>query len=247
MRRISLAAAVCIFAALVPPTAAEEALDAAQLRARLVHWITLQVSAASAETGIGELDPRVLETMAEVPRHAFVPEPLRSLAYLDMALPVGHGQNISQPFIVALMTHLARVGVGDVVFETGTGAGYQAAILSRLARRVYSVAMVETLGARAAATLERLGYDNVEVRLGDGYYGWPDGAPYDAIIVKEAIHHVPPPLLKQLKPGGRMVIPVGPADGVQQLTLVEKDASGRWTQTLILPVRFSPLQGGERI
>jgi protein-L-isoaspartate(D-aspartate) O-methyltransferase len=162
-------------------------------------------------------------------------------------LPIGQGQNIAQPYLVALMTHLARVEPGDLVFETGTGAGYHAAVLSLLAGKVVSVEVVAPLALRAAAKLKALGYDNIEVVASDGYYGAPAKGPFDAMIVKEAIDHLPPPLVAQLKPGGRLVLPLGPLDGPQYLTVIEKLPDGRTRATRIMPVRFTPLQGGERI
>jgi protein-L-isoaspartate(D-aspartate) O-methyltransferase len=216
-------------------------------RAAMVARILQHAQALKRQTGRKLPDARVLEAMGTVPRHEFVPERLRRYAYLDTPLPLGHGQSISQPFVIALMTDLGRVRQTDVVFETGTGAGYHAAVLARLARRVVSVEVIAPLARRAAATLKRLGYANVRVHIGDGYYGWTAGAPYDAIIVKEAVGHVPEPLLDQLKPGGRLVIPLGPRDGTQQLTLVEKGADGKLREREILPVRFTPMQGGERI
>jgi len=230
-----------------PAGAADESADYEAMRAQFAAAIDFHVRLTAEQTGVEALDQPVLDALTRVPRHAFVPKPLRPLAYADVPLPVGHGQNISQPFVIALMTQLARVGKDDVVFETCTGAGYQAAILSLLAKRVYSVEYVEALARTAAVTIERLGYLNVEIRVGDGYYGWAAGAPYDAIIVKEAVHHVPEPLLAQLKPGGRLVIPVGPQDGVQMLTLIEKQTDGSLKETHVLPVRFGPLPGGERI
>ncbi len=184
--------------------------------------------------------------MREVPRHLFVPEALRPYAYNGHPLPLGHGQNIASPFVVALMTHLAELEPDDVVFETGTGAGYHAAVLAKLAARVYSVEVVEPLAGQAVTTLARLGIVNAHARSGDGYYGWPDRAPFDAILVKEAVDHVPVPLLNQLKAGGRMVLPLGSPDGGQYLTVVRKQADGTTRRTRILPVLFSPLQGGER-
>jgi protein-L-isoaspartate(D-aspartate) O-methyltransferase len=172
---------------------------------------------------------------------------LRPYAYTPQPLPVTPEQNIAAPLLIAVMTHLAEVQPDDIVFETGTGAGYHAAVLSRLAAHVYSVEVIEPLADRAVRLLKDLGYDNVDVLADDGYYGWSAHAPYDAIIVKEAIDHLPQPLLNQLKRGGRMVIPLGPADGPQYLTLVQKDETGRLRQERIMPVRFSPLQGGERL
>jgi len=215
-------------------------------RAEMVRQIELETMMISGETGIAELDRRVLEAMGEVPRHAFVPEALRDYAYAPHPLPVTRDQNIAAPLLVALMTHLVAPGADDVVFETGTGAGYHAAVLSLLAAKVYSVEVEEPLADRAARILKDLGYDNVAVQAGDGYFGWPEKGPFDAMVIKEAIDHVPPPLLQQLKPGGRMVIPLGPARGPQYLTLVTRDQGGQLHQRRVLPVRFSPLQGGER-
>jgi protein-L-isoaspartate(D-aspartate) O-methyltransferase len=158
-------------------------------------------------------------------------------------LPIGYGQTISQPYIVALMTDLLKVNSGDVVLELGTGSGYQAAILSGLVKRVYTIEIIEPLARQAKSRLARLGYGNVTTRLGDGYYGWPEYAPFDGIIVTAAASHVPPPLIEQLKPGGRMVIPVGDRFFTQQLLLVEKTADGQITTRQVLPVRFVPLTG----
>lgn len=216
-------------------------------RIEMVRTIAAHAALAADETGIAEIDPRIMEVMAAVPRHRFVPDALSAFAYADTPLPVSEEQSIAQPYLVALMTQLARIGPDDVVFETGTGAGYHAAVLAGLARRVISVEVLAPLALEAAAKLKRLGYTNVEVIAADGYYGAPRHAPFDAIIVKEAVDHVPPLLLRQLKPGGRMVIPLGPRDGPQYLTVVEKTADGDTRRTRILPVRFTPLQGGERI
>lgn len=221
--------------------------DYDRMRGLLAETIRKNVRATAQRTGVAEIDAGVMDAIGAVPRHEFVPDPLRKLAYLDIPLPLGHRQNISQPFLIALMTHLAKVGKQDVVFETGTGAGYQAAVLARLANKVYSVEVVPPLADAAADRLKKLGYARIEVKRGDGYYGWAEKGPFDAILVKEAVHHIPPPLLNQMKPGGRMVVPVGPLDQMQVLKLVTKDADGRITQRDILPVRFSPLQGGERI
>lgn len=230
----------------VPPHAADSADDAEQ-RANLVRDVAYHVRLAAPETGIAELDPAILDAIAEVPRHAFVPPELKPFAYLDIPLPVARDQNTAQPFLIALMTQLAAVTPEDVVFETGTGGGYHAAILSRLARKVYSVEVLAPLARRAAEKLKTLGYTGVEVQASDGYYGWPQKGPFDVIIVKEAVREVPAPLLNQLRPGGRLVAPVGPPDDMQMLTLVTKDGAGRIRKQSILPVRFSPLQGGERI
>ena len=189
----------------------------------------------------GVKDPRVLDAMRAVPRHEFVPAALREDAYGDSPLPIGHGQTISQPYIVALMTELARPSPADRVLEVGTGSGYQAAVLSRLVARVFSVELVDPLAQSAASTLRRLGYANVTVRSGDGYLGWPDEAPFDIIIVTAAPEEVPAALLAQLKPGGRLIVPVGRVYDVQDLQLIEKDATGRVSTRSVIPVRFVPM------
>ena len=186
-------------------------------------------------------DPRVLAAMRSVPRHLFVPSSQRWTAYDDHPLAIGHGQTISQPYIVALMTELARPGAGDRALEVGTGSGYQAAILSRLVREVYTIEILPPLGEEAARRLKDLGYSNVRVRVGDGYEGWVEAAPFDVILVTAAPEKVPPPLLEQLKAGGRLVIPVGPIHDVQSLQLIEKDAQGRILTRDMLPVQFVPL------
>ena len=245
INRVALAALMT--AALVVPVGAGDEPHFAALRGQMVEAIREYAKRVHEAEGVPEVDGPVLEAMARVPRHLFVPLPLRPLAYHNRPLPMGQGQNIAQPYLIALMTSLARVHPGDVVYETGTGAGYHAAILAEIADRVYSVEVIDRLAIRAARILEELGYRNVETRIGDGYFGWPEKAPFDVIIVKEAIDHIPPPLLKQLKPGGRLVAPVGPLHDSQYLTLVEKDADGAIKFTNILQVRFSPLQGGQRI
>lgn len=185
----------------------------------------------------------VLAAIETVPRHRFVPASQLRHAYENRPLAIGHGQTISQPYIVALMTTLAQPRRGDTVLEIGTGSGYQAAVLAGLAGRVYSVEIIEPLGAQASQRLRALGYDNVTTRIGDGYYGWPKAGPFDAIVVTAAATSVPPPLIRQLKPGGRMVIPVGSSFFTQTLMLVRKDAEGRVHSRQILPVRFVPLTG----
>jgi protein-L-isoaspartate(D-aspartate) O-methyltransferase len=226
----------------------------------LLAWAMLATGAAMAEVSaddaadrlagrianyaapIGERpNPRVLAAMRAVPRHLFVPSSQRANAYDDRPLPIGEDQTISQPSLVALMTHLLRPERGDVMLEVGTGSGYQAAILSRLVGRVYTIEIVEPLARSASDRLARLGYDNVRVRHGDGYAGWPQHAPYDGIIVTAGAPHVPQPLVDQLKPGGRMVIPVGPAQSVQHLLLITKARSGALRRETIIPVRFVPL------
>ena len=189
----------------------------------------------------GVKDPRVLAAMRDVPRHQFVPSDARADAYIDAPLPIGFGQTISQPYIVALMTELVRPSATDAVLEIGTGSGYQAAVLSRLAATVRSIELVEPLARAAQAALRELGYANVQVRIGDGYQGWPEAAPFDVIVVTAAPDAVPSALVAQLRPGGRLVIPVGPVGGVQDLLLIERDAAGRTTTRSIIPVRFVPL------
>ena len=186
----------------------------------------------------------VLQAMKTVPRHEFVPENMRSVAYENRPVPIGYGQTISQPYIVALMTDMLQPQPGQRVLEIGTGSGYQAAVLSHLVAQVYSIEIVEALAKPTAQLLSRLGYDNVETRIADGYDGWPQHAPFDSIVVTAAISHIPPPLVKQLKKGGRMVIPVGTRFQTQYLTLVEKDKQGNVTSKQILPVIFVPFTGG---
>jgi protein-L-isoaspartate(D-aspartate) O-methyltransferase len=188
----------------------------------------------------GVKDPRVLAAMRAVPRHELVPEQLRDHAYEDRPLPIGHGQTISQPYVVAFMTEELDLDPDDRVLEVGTGSGYQAAVLGRLAREVYSIEIVEPLAERAKADLARLGYSNVHVRAGDGYRGWPEHAPYDAIVVTAAPDHVPQPLIDQLAVGGRLVLPVG--RGIQELVRITRDEQGLHEEHLI-GVRFVPMTG----
>ncbi len=195
----------------------------------------------------GIRDPLVLEAMRAVPRHQFMPPMQQGRAYDDGAAAIGHGQTISQPYIVALMTELAAVGPEDIVFEVGTGSGYQAAVLGEIVKAVYTVEYVEALGLEAKARLAALGYDNIHVRIGDGYQGWPDHAPFDAILVTAGIDHVPQPLIDQLKPGGRIVIPVGPEGRTQELLVIEKNEDGRVQETKTIPVKFVPFLGPKRV
>ena len=221
----------------------EAADDYQALRARLVVQISQDVKDTRAFIGKSSLDERVMRVMGLVGRHRFVPAPLQSQAYENRPLPIGYGQTISQPYIVALMTDLLELEAGDVVLEIGTGSGYQAAILSRLVNRVYSIEIIPELASSAAARLQRLGFDNVEVQIADGYDGWQQHAPFDAIIVTAASSHIPPPLVSQLKPGGVLMIPVGPAFQVQQLSLVRKNPDGEISTRQIMPVRFVPFTG----
>lgn len=190
------------------------------------------------------LSSNVMQVMATVPRHLFIPAEMRASAYDNRPLPIGYGQTISQPYIVALMTDLLQPRPDHKVLEIGTGSGYQAAVLSKLVKEVYSIEIIEPLGHTAKQTLNDLGYDNVSTRIADGYDGWPEHAPFDSIIVTAGISHIPPPLVKQLKNGGTMVIPVGTRFQTQQLTLVKKDHSGAITTKQILPVIFVPFTGG---
>ena len=198
-------------------------------------------SRLAEEYGAPPLSDTVLASIGTGPRHEFVPESLRHEAYRNYPLPIGAGQTISQPYVVALMTDLADVSEDETVLEIGTGSGYQAAVLAGIAEHVYTIEIVEMLGRRAQGDLERLGYDNVTVRIGDGYAGWPDKAPFDAIVVTAAPDEVPQPLIDQLNVGGRMVIPVGRENAVQTLQLLVKGADGALEVTDIIPVRFVPL------
>jgi protein-L-isoaspartate(D-aspartate) O-methyltransferase len=189
----------------------------------------------------GITNARVLAAMTKVPRHEFVPEHLAGAAYEDHPLPIGYNQTISQPYIVALMTDLLQLQPGAKVLEVGTGSGYQAAILAEVGAQVYSLEILEPLAKTSAELLHRLGYTSVQVKQGDGYLGWPEHAPYDAIIVTAAADHVPPPLVEQLKPGGRLVIPVGDGKAQQSLLLLEKDADGSVTSHNVASVLFVPL------
>lgn len=185
----------------------------------------------------------VLDAMRRVPRHLFVSRRFQDAAYADRPLPIGHGQTISQPYIVALMTEALEVQPGARLLEIGTGSGYQAAVLSELTPTVFTMEILEPLGVEARQRLEELGYRTVQVRIGDGYFGWPEEAPFDGIIVTCAAGHIPPPLLAQLRPGGRMVIPLGAIFQVQRLMVVHKDRQGKVRTRELLPVRFVPMTG----
>ncbi|GAB6068282.1 protein-L-isoaspartate(D-aspartate) O-methyltransferase [Methylothermus subterraneus] len=215
-----------------------------QARTQMVAEIEREFYATSLASGKSALTPKVKRALLEVPRHLFVPEALRSAAYENRPLPIGYGQTISQPYIVALMTELLEPKPEHVVLEVGTGSGYQAAVLARLVKQVYTIEIIEPLASRARARLKAQGYTNVEVRVGDGYYGLKEHAPFDGIVVTAAASHIPPPLVEQLKPGGRMVIPVGGQFLVQSLMLVEKTPKGEVLTRQLLPVSFVPLTGG---
>jgi protein-L-isoaspartate(D-aspartate) O-methyltransferase len=227
---------------LLPLLAAALAPEAERAGERALMALTVaNMAETSGASATRSLDPKVMKAMREVPRHLFVPAGVAPLAYRNVALPIGHEQTISQPYIVALMTHLLNVEPGHRVLEVGTGSGYQAALLSRLAGEVRTIEIVEPLATEAAERLQRLGYRNVTVKAGDGYLGWPEHGPFDRIMVTAGAAHVPRPLLDQLKPGGRLVIPVSRGRDGEMLTLVEKDRNGRIRSRDILPVRFVPL------
>ncbi|HET7635839.1 MAG TPA: protein-L-isoaspartate(D-aspartate) O-methyltransferase [Burkholderiales bacterium] len=216
------------------------------LQRQLLDEIAAEALLVSQQTGRPEFSACVLGVIKRVPRHEFVPVELKFHAYVNSPLPIGYDKTISQPFIVALMTDLLDIDPQHVVLEIGTGAGYQAAVLAELAKHVYTLDIVEELAASARRRLDRLGYKNVTVGQGNGYYGWPEHAPYDGIIVTTAPDLIPPPLLAQLKPGGKMIIPAGIADH-QQLMLVEKQSDGSFSTRNVLPVRFSELESGEDV
>ena len=211
-------------------------------RRAMVEAVEEMARSTGDVVGHAGLEPRVLAALRSVPRHEFVPPDVSHLAYSNRPLRIGHGQTISQPFIVALMTHLLQVKPNDRVLEIGTGSGYQAAVLSLLAREVYTIEIIPELGKSAALNLSRHGYANVSTRIGDGYQGWTDHAPYDAIMVTAAPEQVPPALIAQLKPGGRLVIPVGEVR--QDLMLLQKAEDGTIDSRRIVPVRFVPLTRG---
>lgn len=204
--------------------------------AERAEMVTRQI----AERGVR--DERVLSAMRKVPRHEFVPDSEKRYAYRDSPLPIGEGQTISQPYIVALMTELVRPDKSHRVLEVGTGSGYQAAVLAEIVEHVYTIEIETDLAERASEVLRRLGYENVTVRTGDGYAGWQEHAPFDIIIVTAAPDHIPQPLIDQLKAGGRMVVPVGPTYATQDLRLLEKDSTGRVVTKTVESVRFVPLR-----
>ena len=213
----------------------------AALRQVMLREIASSTVAVSGEIGKAALDERVMDALRRLPRHEFVPHELKSYAYLNTPLPIGHGKTISQPFIVALMTDLLELQKTDVVLEIGTGLGYQAAVLAELAGQVYSIEIIAELADQASERFRRLACTNIEIRTTNGYNGWPERAPFDKIIVTAAPELVPPPLLQQLKPGGRMVLPAG-LEEAQKLVLVEKDADGQFRLVEGLPVRFATLE-----
>lgn len=210
-------------------------------RRGMVREIQNGVSETSDFTGIDKLDDAVIDALMAVPRHKFVPPESRSEAYDNRALAIGEGQTISQPYVVAMMTQLSEIDGHSRVLEIGTGSGYQAAVLAEIVEHVYTIEIIDTLARRAAATLDAEDYANVEVKSGDGYLGWPEYAPFDAILVTAAPETVPKPLIEQLAVGGKLVIPVGPQGATQSLQVLEKSADGDVTTQHVLPVRFVPL------
>ena len=238
LRAIGLLASV--LAGTLPEAAAPQDAYAKQ-RAEMLADIAAMARATSSETSRPKFSDRVMAAMGRVPRHRLVPPEQVPYAYENRPLPIGHGQMISQPYIVALMTDLLDPKPTDVVLEIGTGSGYQAAVLAELVAKVYTIEIVEPVGKRAEGQLAALGYRNIAVRIGDGYLGWPEAAPFDGIVVTAAAPHVPQPLVEQLKPGGRLVIPVGAQWEVQDLLVIEKRPDGSTATKRTIPVRFVPL------
>jgi len=222
-----------------------EAQDYAAQRSRMVSEVEAMYAETRSETGLPAMSPAVRAAMGKVERHRLVPAGEASRAYRNHPLPIGSGQTISQPYIVALSTDLLNPKPSDVILEVGTGSGYQAAVLAEIVSRVYSIELIASLGDAARRRLEELRYGNIEVRIGDGYKGWPEKAPFDGIVVTAAAPRVPQALIDQLKPGGRMVIPVGGAGEIQVLKLLVKRADGGVDEKRVLPVRFVPLVPGK--
>jgi len=220
--------------------------DYAARRERLLAEVDAMYAETEQETGLARVSPPVREALGKVERHRFVPPGQSDLAYRNHPLPIGGGQTISQPYIVALSTDLLEPRPEHVVLDVGTGSGYQAAVLAAIVKQVYSIELLEDLGRSSAAHLSELGYRNVQVRIGDGYAGWPEKGPFDGIVVTAAAPHVPPALIAQLKPGGRMVIPVGADGWAQHLKVITRRADGGYDERNVLPVRFVPLVPGKR-
>jgi protein-L-isoaspartate(D-aspartate) O-methyltransferase len=215
------------------------------MRQQMIAEVVADAVFLTPQIGKSAFASRVIEVMGRIPRHEFVPVELQAYSYINSPLPVGYGKTVSQPFIIALMTDLLEPDSGDTVLEVGAGVGYQAAILSELVKQVYSIEIIEELALETRRRLKRLGYRNIEVRVGNGYYGWSEHAPFDNIIVTAAPDLIPPPLIAQLKPGGKLVVPTGIPDK-QQLVVLEKSADGKLTTREVLAVRFSELEeGGE--
>lgn len=236
-------ALVVLLACALPFAAQADEADLAKERKSLLAELQRDAAATASSTGRSRFSAGVMAAIESVPRDRFVPSRLVDAAYENRPLPIGHGQTISQPYIVALMTDLLEVDRDDVILEVGTGSGYQAAVLAKLVSRVKTIEIIRPLGESATKRLRQLGYRNVDVKLADGYHGWPEHAPFDGILVTAAGTSIPPPLVKQLKPGGRMVIPVGAPFQTQDLILVTKDATGKVSTTSVIPVAFVPLTG----
>lgn len=232
---------------LLAAPALAQAPDAGRARHDMVRQIERAATELGPMTGFPVIDRPILDAFAKVPRHEFVPPPLVGFAYSDTPLPLGHGQNLTQPFLLALMTQALALKPGERVFETGTDTGYQAAILAEMGMQVFSVEIIEPLLDLARKLLPDLGYPRVSLKLGDGYYGWAEQGPYDAMLIKESAIDIPGVLWQQLKPGGRMVIPLGSPENGQMLTLCIKQPNGRSQRIPLMPVRFAPFQGGSRI
>jgi len=232
-----LVAGSCV---LVPAQSSDHFRDS---REQMIRLIEADVRHTSNYLKQSSLDTHVLDAMRKVPRHEFVPPPMIDKAYQNRPLPIGHGQTISQPYIVAIMTDLLDIEPDQRILEIGTGSAYQAAVLAEIGTRVWSIEIIPPLGQQAKTRLQRLGYNGVELRIGDGYYGWPGQADFDAIIVTAAANHIPPPLLKQLKAGGKMIIPVGSPYTTQQLILITRGENNEFVTRQVLPVRFVPLTG----
>ena len=226
-------------------TASDAQTDFAARRAHMVAEIDAMYAETRGETGFAAMSPAVRAALGKVERHRLVPPEVAREAYRNHPLPIGEGQTISQPYIVALSTDLIDPKPGQVVLEVGTGSGYQAAVLAEIVRQVYSIEIVPSLARTAQARLAELGYRNIEVRIGDGYAGWPDKGPFDGIVVTAAAPRVPPALIEQLKPGAKMVIPVGGQWGVQELAVITRRADGGFDRRDVLPVRFVPLVPGK--
>jgi len=223
-----------------------DAQDFPTQRSRMVAEVDATYDQTRRETGLAAMSPAVRKAMGKVERHRLVPREQQSAAYQNRPLPIGNGQTISQPYIVALSADLLAPKPEHIVLEVGTGSGYQAAVLAEIVKQVYSIELIESLGRSAAERLAAMGYRNVEVKIGDGYAGWPEKAPYDGIVVTAAAPHVPPALVAQLKPGARMVIPVGGDGTIQYLKLVTKRADGGYDEREVIPVRFVPLVPGKK-
>lgn len=246
MRRLT-AQVLMLMLMLLPGLAAAEDEETVRQREQLVQEVADDLVRILGEAADREKRLRLLEAMRAVPRHRFVPPQIAPFAYLNRPLPVGYGQTVSQPTIVAMMTELAELAPGSRVMLVGIGGGDHAALLSHLVDKVVCVELYEGMAKMAGDRLRELGFEDIEIHVGDGYYGWRDEAPYDAIIVRQAVTYVPPALIAQLKPGGRLVLPLGAPDSEQHLTVVEKDGNGGARQRQVLPVRFTTLPGGDRI